>query len=41
MDRAQRVHEKNSVIYLVMFAPGFMVIKMSKMTGFLIIVFSW
>ena len=31
MDRAQRVHEKNSIICLVMFTPGVMVIKMSKM----------
>ena len=35
MNRAQRVHEKNSVICLVMFTPGVMVIKISKMTHFL------
>ena len=35
-DRAQRVDEKNGVICLViMFAPGVMVIKMSKMAHFL------
>ena len=33
MDRAQRADEKNGVICLVsMFTPGFVVIKMSKMT---------
>ena len=35
MNRAQRVHKKNSVICLVMFTPGVMVIKMSKMAHFL------
>ena len=35
MDRAQRVDEKNGVICLVMFTPGFIVIKMSKMAHFL------
>ena len=35
-DRTQRVDEKNGVICLViMFAPGVMVIKMSKMAHFL------
>ena len=34
--RQERVHEKNRVICLViMFAPGVMIIKMSKMTHFL------
>ena len=42
MERAQRVDEKNGVIFLVMFAPGVlftlrvMVIKVSKMTHFYI-----
>ena len=35
MDRAQRVDEKNGIIYLVMFTPRVMVIKMSKMAHFL------
>ena len=35
MDRAQRVDEKNGVICLVMFTPGVIVIKMSKMAHFL------
>ena len=36
MDRAQRVDEKNEVIYLVIvFTLGVMVIKMSKMVHFL------
>ena len=35
MERTQRVDEKNGVICLVMFAPGVMVIKMSKMAHFL------
>ena len=36
MDRAERVDEKNGVICLViMFTPGVMVIKISKMTHFL------
>ena len=35
MERTQRVHEKNSVICLVMFTPGVMVIKMTKMVNFL------
>ena len=35
MDRAQRVDEKNGVICLVMFIPGFIVIKMLKMAHFL------
>ena len=36
MDRAERVDEKNGVICLViMFIPGVMVIKISKMTHFL------
>ena len=35
MDRAQRLDEKNGVICLVMFTPGAMVIKMSKMDHFL------
>ena len=35
-DRAERVDEKNRVIFLViMFAPGVMVIKISKMAHFL------
>ena len=37
IDRAQRVYEKNGVTYLViMFAPGVMVIKMSKMAHFFV-----
>ena len=35
MDRAQIVDEKNGVICLVMFVPGVMVIKMSKLAHFL------
>ena len=35
MDRAQRVVEKNGVICLVMFTPGAMINKMSKMAYFL------
>ena len=35
MDRAQRVHEKNSIICLVMFTPKVKVMKMSKMAHFL------
>ena len=35
MKRTQRVHEKNSVICLVMFTPGVMAIKMTKMVNFL------
>ena len=35
MDRAQRVDEKNGIIYLVMFTPRVMVIKMSKMAHFM------
>ena len=36
MDRAQRVNEKNGDICLIiMFAPGFMVIKIPKMAHFL------
>ena len=35
MDRAQRVDEKNGVICLVMFAPGAIVTKVSKMAHFL------
>ena len=34
-DRAQRVDEKNGFIYLVMFTPRVMVIKMSKMAHFM------
>ena len=37
MDRAHRIYEKNGVTCLaVMFAPGVMVIKMSKMAHFCI-----
>ena len=36
MDRAQRVDEKNGVICLVMFTPGFIVIKMSKNGSFFV-----
>ena len=35
IDRAQRVDERNGVICLVMFTPGVMVIKISKMAHFL------
>ena len=35
MDRAQIIDEKNGVICLVMFAPGVMVIRMSKLAHFL------
>ena len=35
VEKAQRVDEKNSVICLVIFTPGVMVIKMPKMTHFL------
>lgn len=39
MNRAERVDEKNSVICLVMFTHGVMVIKMSEMTHFCL--FCW
>ena len=35
MDRAQRLHEKNSVIFLLMFTPEVMLIKMSKIVHIL------
>ena len=35
MDRAQRVDEKNGVIRLVMYTPGVMVTKLSKMADFM------
>ena len=37
MDRAQRIHEKNGVIRLVMFTPRVMVIKTSKMAGYFLL----
>ena len=35
MDRAQRVHEKNGFIHLIMFTPRVVAIKMSQMAHFI------